>query len=91
GSSRRTEKAPGHLDDRAAGFDASIARALAGGDPVALGRIDPELATDLMCAGAPVWRWLAAALGDDRPTTADLLVDDARYGVGYFVAGWRFG
>lgn len=90
GSARRTEKAPGHLDDRAAGFDATIAAALATGDLSTLHDLDPVLAADLMCAGAPVWRWIAAAVGDARPSAAELLVDDARYGVAYFVAAWTF-
>lgn len=88
GSARRTEKAPGHLDERAEPFDAGIARALAGGDIGALADLDAGLATDLMCAGAPVWRWLAAEISGRQVTTAELLSDTAPYGVGYFVSWW---
>jgi hypothetical protein len=91
GSARRTEKAPGYLDDRAEAFDDGIAAALAAGDPAALGAIDAGLAEELLCAGAPVWRWLSGVIGDQRPASADLVMHDARYGAGYFVAGWRFG
>jgi hypothetical protein len=91
GSACRTEKAPGHLDQRAAGFDESVAAALAAGDVGALARLDQTLATELMCAGLGTWRWLAGAVGDQPASTAELLTHDARYGVGYFVAAWTFG
>jgi hypothetical protein len=89
GSARRNEKAPGHLDERAAGFDAAVARAIADGDVDALGSLDAELAAELLCAGAPAWRWLAAQIGSRSVTEAELLVDSAPYGVGYFVGYWR--
>ncbi|HVT65688.1 MAG TPA: hypothetical protein VHD81_11075 [Mycobacteriales bacterium] len=89
GSARRTEKAPGHLDDRAEGFDASIAAAIRDGNVAALGGLDPELAADLLCAGAPVWRWVANAIGSATVTESELLADTAPYGVGYFTGWWR--
>ncbi len=61
GSARRTEKAPGHLDGRAAGFDAAVERALASGDPAALLALDVDLAAALMAAGRPAWQVLAGA------------------------------
>jgi hypothetical protein len=91
GSACRTEKAPGHLDERAAGFDELVATMLRTGDVDGLGRLDGELATQLMCSGFAVWRAVRAALDEARPSGAELLVDDARYGVGYFVAAWTFG
>jgi hypothetical protein len=88
GSACRTERAPGYLDDRAEAFDAGIADLLAHGDAVGLGAIDAALATDLMCAGLPVWRWVSAALGGDQVGSAELVTHVAPYGVGYFVARW---
>jgi uncharacterized protein len=87
GSARRGTSAPGHLDERAAGFDAQVASALAGGDPRALGRIDPVLGSQLLAAGVPAWRAAAALLRAPR-YQASLLLDAAPYGVGYFVATW---
>ncbi len=57
GSARRTEKAPGWLDERAAGFDAAASAALAAGDPALLARgAICELGAQLLAAGAPAWR-----------------------------------
>lgn len=89
GTARRTEKAPGHLDPRAEGFDAAIAAAIAGGDVPALGDLDAALGADLLCSGAPVWRWLASALAGHDVAEAELLADTAPYGVGYFAGFWR--
>jgi hypothetical protein len=86
GSARRTEKAPGWLDERAAGFDAGVAKALGSGEPDAL-RTDLTLGADLLAAGAPVWT-AAAALLAGREWRAALTYDEAPYGVGYFVAEW---
>jgi hypothetical protein len=88
GSACRTEKAPGHLDPRAAAFDAAIAKCLAAGDIERLSTTDAALAADLMCAGLPVWRWLATAMAGQSVAAADLSADVAPYGVGYFVASW---
>lgn len=87
GSACRTERAPGYLDERAAGFDAGVARALAGGDAAALSGLDPILAAELRAAGRAPWQVLAGAAGDGR-FTGRLLADEAPYGVGYFVATW---
>jgi hypothetical protein len=90
GSACRTERAPGHLDVRAAGFDAEAARALAEADSAALAGLDPDLAAELHAAGRAPWQVLAGAAGDDRFTGA-LLADEAPYGVGYLVASWSRG
>ena len=87
GSARRTEKAPGWLDARAAGFDAAVATALAAGDVDALAATDLPLAADLLAAGAPAWTAAAGLLGGTTWTTR-LSYDDAPYGVGYLVATW---
>jgi hypothetical protein len=91
GSACRTEKAPGYLDDRAAGFDERVAAILTAGQPGGFDAVDEQLAKDLMCSGLPVWHRVAALAGGARPATALLDLHDARYGVGYFVAFWQFG
>lgn len=97
GSATRSAAAPGHLDERAEPFDATVASALADGDADALGGIDRELAEQLWCQGAGVWRSVADvvaarvhARGTETPARveASLLHDDAPLGVGWFVAEW---
>jgi hypothetical protein len=85
GSARRTEKAPGHLDDRAAGFDAQVAAALAAGSPGLLGALDADLAQELLVGGGPVWRAVSTLPGAWR---GQLHLAEAPYGVGYFAASW---
>jgi hypothetical protein len=87
GSARRSANAPGYLDDRAAGFDATVARALRSGDPAALGDLDRVLGEQLLAAGVPAWQAAGQALGGRR-YDALLRYEAAPYGVGYFVASW---
>jgi aromatic ring-opening dioxygenase LigB subunit len=87
GSARRTEKAPGHYDERAARFDEDVAAALASADLDALAKLDPGLADELLVAGRAPWQVLAGAAAG-RDWSADLLYHDAPYGVGYFVVSW---
>jgi hypothetical protein len=87
GSARRSTSAPGYLDDRAAGFDATVTAALAAGDAGALSDLDPLLGDALLSASVPVWR-AAAGLMEGIGFDATLLLDVAPYGVGYFVAAW---
>lgn len=87
GSACRTERAPGHLDPRATGFDAGAARALADADTAALAGLDAALAAGVHAAGRAPWQVLAGAAGDER-FTGELLADEAPYGVGYLVASW---
>ena len=77
------------MDARAAGFDAAAAQAMADGDAAALAALDPELAEQLWCGGARVWRAVGAAL-DGRTVDAELVADEAPYGVGYLVASSTF-
>lgn len=73
GSATRTEKAPGHLDERAAGFDAALRASFDG--------IDLALADELWAD--------AACLGGLPPLAeGDVRYDDAPYGVQYWVAVW---
>ena len=49
----------------------------------------PSLSRELHVAGLPAWRVLAdAAAASGVEYDADLLYDQAPYGVGYFVATW---
>ena len=89
GSTSRTPQAPGHFDERAAPYDAAVARALATADAAALAALDPQLSRELHVAGLPAWKHLAdAALASGAEYDAELLYDEAPYGVGYFVATW---
>ncbi|MEU3467786.1 class III extradiol dioxygenase subunit B-like domain-containing protein [Streptomyces sp. NPDC006687] len=87
GSACRTLKAPGYLDERAAGFDAAVARALGAADPGALAALDPVLATELHAQGRAPWQVLAGA-AEGANLGGRLLYEAAPYGVGYFVAVW---
>ena len=89
GSASRTPQAPGYFDERAEPYDAAVARALAGADAAALAAVDPELSRELHVAGLPAWRTLAeAAVASGVEYDAELLYNEAPYGVGYFVATW---
>lgn len=74
GSATRTEKAPGHLDERAAAFDDALRSSFAG--------IDADLAAAL---------WADTACLGELPSLgeAEVLYDDAPFGVQYWVAVWR--
>lgn len=85
GSARRTEKAPGHLDERAFGFDEALERALAAGDAAALADLDPVLADDLLAAGARLLRDLAGL----SVVEASLDYADDPFGVRYWVVRWQ--
>lgn len=88
GSATRTERAPGHFDERAAAFDAAIGKALADGDPGALADIDLDLADELWALpDAHVLRSLADQV--PRPTSVQVDYDDAPYGVQYWVVRWQ--
>ena len=79
--------APGFLDERAEAFDASIAAALAAGDAEALAVLDAELGAELWAAGVPALRTLGE-LAKGADIVANLRVDVAPFGVGYWVADW---
>lgn len=88
GSACRSVKAPGYTDDRAEGYDAAVARALADGDADALAELDPVLSAELLADGRAPWQVLAGA-AQGAGLSARLHYDEAPYGVGYFVASWR--
>jgi hypothetical protein len=89
GSARRTEKAPGYLDERAAAFDAAVADIFRQGDGSALNqdRLERYGASDLLVSGLPAWHSVHSLVANNR-WEARLLYAAAPYGVGYFVAVW---
>ncbi|MFF1725708.1 class III extradiol dioxygenase subunit B-like domain-containing protein [Streptomyces sviceus] len=86
-SACRTLKAPGYLDERAAPFDAEVARALGAADVAGLRALDAELAYELKASGRACWQVLAGA-AEGADLGGSLLYEDAPYGVGYVVATW---
>ncbi|GAA3496806.1 class III extradiol dioxygenase subunit B-like domain-containing protein [Streptomyces prasinosporus] len=87
-SACRTLKAPGYLDERAAPFDAEVARALGAADTAALRALDAGLARELKVSGRAPWQVLAGAAAGNPDLAGALLYEDAPYGVGYVVAAW---
>ena len=85
GSAKRTEKAPGHFDDRAEAFDKAVGEALRAGDSTALASIDETVATDLW-ADVEAFRSLGS---DIDPADAAVDYDDAPFGVQYWVVRWQ--
>jgi hypothetical protein len=90
GSARRSIKAPGYLDDRAAPFDQQLTAALKTADALALAELDGSLASELLVAGWAAWQVLAAAAAGTA-FEAELLYGDDPFGVWYPVASWRRG
>jgi hypothetical protein len=78
GSAMRTEKAPGHFDERAEGFDAALGASLRAGRP----EVDPVLARELWASVDAILELaeLGVELGE-----AQVDYDDAPYGVQYWV------
>jgi len=77
GSAKRTEKAPGHFDERAEAFDAELGASLRAGRPIRESRLTRELWASV---GALT---VLAELGEPDEVQVDY--DDAPYGVQYWV------
>ena len=86
GSACRSERAPGHLDARAAGFDRALGAALAGRDGEALAALDPASAEELWCHDVAAFERLAAVLTPGP--AADVAYDADPFGVQYWVMTW---
>jgi hypothetical protein len=82
GSAKRTEKAPGHLDERAEAFDAALGESLRAGRPA----VDVALARELW---ADVDAIVELGDLDEDLGTAQVDYDDAPYGVQYWVMRWN--
>jgi hypothetical protein len=82
GSAMRTEKAPGHFDDRADAFDAALGESLRAGQPA----VDVALARELWADVDAIVE--LAELDELGPGQVDY--DDAPYGVQYWVVRWNF-
>jgi hypothetical protein len=83
GSAKRTEKAPGHFDDRAEVFDNELGQALRGGDSTGLAAIDESLARELW-ADVDAFRSLGSEI-DLSGADIEVDYDAAPYGVQYWV------
>lgn len=86
GSARRSEKAPGHLDERAFGFDEAVEKALRTPDPVSLAQTDPALAEELLAGHVAGLRALGELLTTEHLVAVDYADDP--FGVRYWVMRW---
>ncbi|MDQ1744350.1 MAG: hypothetical protein QOE23_2689, partial [Pseudonocardiales bacterium] len=87
GSARRSLKAPGYLDPRAAPFDEQVRDCLTSGRLAGLADLDAGLAAELMVAGRVAWQVLAGAVGE-HPGSSRLHYSDDPFGVWYPVFSW---
>ena len=85
GSARRTEKAPGHLDDRAAPYDEELRAALTASSDAKWP--DIELGKGLLASLDGIAR-LAELLPAGTPAQVDY--DDDPFGVQYWVMRWQW-
>lgn len=83
GSAKRTERAPGHLDDRAVAFDNALRAALLAGNLGDLSDFDQALAQELW-ADVDSLVWLGQEIDVD-PASVQVDYDDDPYGVQYWV------
>ena len=90
GCAKRSEKAPGHFDERSLALDGVIGDALADADPAALATLDPVLCQELWATGQAALQVLGGvcAGAQCRPRTYWF---GEPYGVAYFVARWSVG
>jgi hypothetical protein len=90
GSACHGEKSPGYADERAEGFDRTLAGALAGADTATLAGMAPDLAAQLRCEGrAPLGVLAAAVAATGGDWRGELLHSSTPYGVGYHCAVWE--
>jgi hypothetical protein len=88
GTAKRNEKAPGHLDERAAAYDKSLGTALLAGDAPTLRGLDTALGEELWAFDAPVLRELGRRAGMVSGIEPELDYADDPYGVQYWVVRW---
>jgi hypothetical protein len=86
GSARRTDTAPGYVDDRAVPFDTALEAALREPDPGALEGLDVDLAAALLVGNPAGLVRLGTLLRRAGPPMVDYAGDP--YGVQYWVMRW---
>lgn len=89
GTAKRTEKAPGYIDDRAAGFDDQIREIFESGELAKLADLDEELGHNLWVAGIEPWRLVGSWITESETSwqLKQFHFEDP-YGVAYFVASF---
>jgi hypothetical protein len=93
GSASRSALSPGGRSAEAELLDASLAAALSAGNPDALAvaaEVDQVSASRLLFSGGPALLALAELTASRAPEQAELLLDQAPFGVGYLVAAWSW-
>jgi hypothetical protein len=88
GSPLRADTTPHALRARARAYDTALGEALRDGDPQRLLDLDAALAAEVGSPGRKALRVLAGA-ADDELFDAEVLYEDAPYGVGYLVGVWE--
>ena len=95
GASTLSVKAPGYLVPGAREWQDEATRALGSADVAAVAALSADDAEQYGAAGRAAWQVLAGAVSGatsvgavDAPWVADLLADEAPYGVAYVVASW---
>jgi hypothetical protein len=89
GSARRSDSAPGYLDQRAVPFDAAVQTALLAPEPDVLSGLDPVLARALLVGNPAGLVRLGELLRGARTIALDYADDP--FGVAYWVARWESG
>jgi hypothetical protein len=87
GSARRSDTAPGYVDERAVPFDDAVEAALRAPDPEALSRLDVRVAHELLVGNPGGLARLGELLRHARTVRVDHADDP--YGVAYWVARWE--
>ena len=85
GTACRSEKAPGHLDERSFELDETIDKALRAGDPAPLRDLDVTLGDELWAHDLPAFRELGRSVGS-FVSEVDYAGDP--FGVQYWVVRW---
>ena len=89
GSARRSDAAPGYVDDRAVPFDDAVEAALRAPDPEALARLDVAVAGELLVGNPEGLVRLGELVRGTRTAGVDYVGDP--FGVAYWVARWESG
>jgi hypothetical protein len=92
GAATLSTTAPGYLDERAAGVQEHLDRALAVGDRTALAALDAALCAELEVSGRAAYQVLAGLFdADGSDPSVETRYRAAPFGVGYQVSVWRPG